>query len=106
MQRFFGARLLSTLRIEITRNKRIAASQSPPSFAQVSDVPNMSFTVGYANASWTLRADIVSSYVCRLLSYMDAKGNTRCVAERGDAKPEDASFLGLQSGYLRRAAGR
>jgi len=73
---------------------------------QVSDVPNLSFTVGYANASWTLRADIISSYVCRLLGHMDSKGYTRCVPERGDAKPEDASFLGLQSGYLRRAAGR
>mmetsp|Transcript_9884 Transcript_9884/g.23281 ORF Transcript_9884/g.23281 Transcript_9884/m.23281 type:complete len:504 (+) Transcript_9884:176-1687(+) len=72
----------------------------------ISDVPCMSFTVGYANASWTLRADIISSYVCRLLSYMDTKQYTSCVAERGDTKPEDAPFLGLQSGYLRRAAAR
>ena len=41
-------------------------------------VPNCAFTVGYSNISWTLRADLVSEYVCRLLDHMDANGYRRC----------------------------
>lgn len=36
-----------------------------------SDVPNLVSTFGYVNASWTLRADLTSEYVCRLLNHMD-----------------------------------
>ncbi len=39
-----------------------------------SGIPNMSQTFGYINASWTLRADLTSEYVCRLLNYMDEVG--------------------------------
>ena len=38
----------------------------------LSDVPNFAFTLGYTNASWTLKADLISEYVCRLLNHMDA----------------------------------
>ena len=37
-------------------------------------IPNFAFTVGYTNASWTLKADLVSAFVCRLLRYMDNRG--------------------------------
>ncbi|HEX8688790.1 MAG TPA: NAD(P)/FAD-dependent oxidoreductase, partial [Solirubrobacterales bacterium] len=47
----------------------------------LSGVPNFAFTVGYTNASWTLKADLTSEYVCRLLSHMDAHGYSRCVPE-------------------------
>lgn len=46
----------------------------------LSDVPTMAFTMGYINASWTLRADLVSEYVCRLLNCMDARGYDTVVA--------------------------
>lgn len=36
-----------------------------------SGIPNMAQTFGYINASWTLRADLTSEYVCRLLNHMD-----------------------------------
>ena len=39
----------------------------------LSGVPNMAFTIGYTNASWTLKADLVSEFVCRVLNYMDAQ---------------------------------
>jgi monooxygenase len=29
-------------------------------------MPNMAFTIGYTNASWTLKADLVSEFVCRV----------------------------------------
>ena len=37
-----------------------------------SDIPNMAIVFGYLNASWTLKADIVSEYTCRILNHMDA----------------------------------
>ena len=37
----------------------------------VSDVPNLASSFGYINASWTLRADLICEYVCRLLNHMD-----------------------------------
>ncbi len=43
----------------------------------LSDVPNFFFTLGYTNASWTLKADLVIDYVCRLLAHMDQHGYQR-----------------------------
>ena len=40
-------------------------------------MPNMAFTIGYTNASWTLKADLVSEFACRVLNYMDANGFDR-----------------------------
>src|ERR1700752_131786 len=40
----------------------------------LSGLPNMIYTVGYTNASWTLKADLVSEFVCRVLNYMAANG--------------------------------
>jgi cation diffusion facilitator CzcD-associated flavoprotein CzcO len=39
-----------------------------------SGVPNMAWVFGYLRASWTLRADLVSQFVCRLLNHMTEKG--------------------------------
>jgi cation diffusion facilitator CzcD-associated flavoprotein CzcO len=36
-------------------------------------VPNMAWVFGYFRASWTLRADLVADFVCRLLNHMKAK---------------------------------
>jgi cation diffusion facilitator CzcD-associated flavoprotein CzcO len=33
-------------------------------------VPNMAWVFGYFRASWTLRADLVGDFVCRLLNHM------------------------------------
>ena len=37
-------------------------------------VPNMVWVFGYFRASWTLRADLVGDFVCRLLNHMRSKG--------------------------------
>jgi cation diffusion facilitator CzcD-associated flavoprotein CzcO len=37
-------------------------------------VPNMAWVFGYFRASWTLRADLVADFVCRLLDHMRRKG--------------------------------
>jgi cation diffusion facilitator CzcD-associated flavoprotein CzcO len=52
-------------------------------------VPNMAWVFGYFRASWTLRADLVGDFVCRLLNHMDAKG-VRYVAPA--PRPADAGM--------------
>ena len=42
--------------------------------AMFSGVPNMAWVFGYFRASWTLRADLLAEFVCRLLQHMDARG--------------------------------
>jgi monooxygenase len=69
----------------------------------LSDLPNAVFTFGYTNASWTLRADLTSEFVCRLLNYMDEHGyDTVIPQEPGDAV-ERRPFVDLSSGYVLRA---
>jgi len=68
----------------------------------LSGVPNLTFTFGYTNSSWTLKADLVSEYAVRLLRYLDRHGYDQCVPvsdDRGDAGP----MLNFQSGYVQRA---
>jgi cation diffusion facilitator CzcD-associated flavoprotein CzcO len=66
-------------------------------------VPNLAFAIGYTNASWTLRVDLVSAYVCRLLNRMAARGEDVVVPEA----PDDAHrepLIDLSAGYVRRGA--
>ena len=37
----------------------------------LSGVPNMAISLGYTNASWTLKCDLTCEYVCRLLNHME-----------------------------------
>lgn len=46
-------------------------------------VPNLAYVFGYFRASWTLRADIISDFVCGLLAHMDSLGATMVVPEIG-----------------------
>ncbi len=52
------------------------------------DVPNLVWVFGYFRAAWTLRADLISAYVCRVLRYMD-EHNLRIVLPQ--LRPEDQS---------------
>ena len=68
----------------------------------LSGVPNFAYTVGYTNASWTLKADLVVDYVCRLLDHMDRRGVRKVVAER-DASVGEMPFIDFNAGYVLRA---
>ena len=48
------------------------------------DVPNLASVFGYTNASWTLKADLVCEYVCRLLNHMDRSGYRQCTPRNDD----------------------
>jgi cation diffusion facilitator CzcD-associated flavoprotein CzcO len=68
----------------------------------ISGVPNFAMVIGYTNASWTLKADLVNRYVCRLLEHMEANGYDVATPV---APPEGATlpFLDLASGYVQRS---
>lgn len=73
----------------------------------VEGVPNLAVVFGYTNASWTLKADLASEYVCRLIKHMDRKGYSRVVArDHEGCMTQDTVMGGLRSGYIRRAADR
>ena len=67
-----------------------------------SDVPNMATVFGYLNASWTLKADIVSEYVCRVLKHMDATGST-IARPTLDRELTEQELFDFSSGYITRA---
>jgi monooxygenase len=68
-----------------------------------SDVPNLAFAVGYTNASWTLKCDLTSAYVCRLLNYMTEHAYTQCVPRRNDPALKEEPIINFSSGYVQRA---
>ena len=69
-------------------------------------IPNLSFVFGYTNASWTLKADLICEYVCRLLNYMDKHGFKQATPHLQDSSVEDLPLLDLSSGYVLRAMDR
>ena len=72
----------------------------------LSDIPNFVLAAGYTNASWTLKCDLTSKYVCRMLNHMDKKGFAYCVPRNRDPAMERVSFLDLASGYVDRSIDR
>jgi cation diffusion facilitator CzcD-associated flavoprotein CzcO len=69
----------------------------------LSDVPNLAGVFGYINNSWTLKADLICSFVCRLLNLMEKKG-MRQVTPRSRDETAVAPFVeGFSSGYIQRA---
>ena len=69
----------------------------------LSGVPNMASVFGYINASWTLKADLICEYVCRLLNYMDSKGARMVTPNRKGAKAVAQFVVKFSSGYMQRA---
>jgi cation diffusion facilitator CzcD-associated flavoprotein CzcO len=69
----------------------------------LSDLPNFAFTVGYTNSSWTLKADLVADYVCRILNEMDATGSNVVVPRNDDPTMETGPLLDFRAGYVLRA---
>ncbi|MGQ0586995.1 MAG: flavin-containing monooxygenase [Gammaproteobacteria bacterium] len=69
----------------------------------VSDVPNMAFAVGYTNASWTLKCDLVAGFTCRLLNHMEKHGYRQCTARRTDPDIRGEPIIDFSSGYVQRS---
>jgi cation diffusion facilitator CzcD-associated flavoprotein CzcO len=68
-----------------------------------SDVPNLALATGYTNASWTLKCDLTSAFVCRLINHMDARGYTQCCPRRSGPTVKERPLLDFTSGYVQRS---
>jgi monooxygenase len=66
-------------------------------------MPNMAFTIGYTNASWTLKADLVSEFVCRVLNYMDANGFDTVEPQHPGNTVDERPLMDFTPGYVLRA---
>ncbi|HYN28499.1 MAG TPA: NAD(P)/FAD-dependent oxidoreductase [Dermatophilaceae bacterium] len=73
--------------------------------ALLEGVPNLALCMGYTNNSWTLRADLTATYVCRLLRHLRDRGwasaTPRFDEPPGPPGPPEP-ILNLTSGYIRR----
>jgi cation diffusion facilitator CzcD-associated flavoprotein CzcO len=100
-----GLRLLAFGGIELTVDGR--SVELPKTMAykgmMLSDVPNFVFTIGYTNASWTLKADLVAEYTMRLLRHMDSHGYTQFVPTNEDPSVTGRPLLDFQAGYVLRS---
>ena len=69
----------------------------------LSGVPNFIFSIGYTNASWTLKCDLTSEYACRLLNHMDANGHRKAVPVNDDPSVVAEPIIDFSSGYVQRS---
>jgi cation diffusion facilitator CzcD-associated flavoprotein CzcO len=72
--------------------------------AMLDGVPNLAFAIGYTNASWTLKCDLTSQFVRRLLDHMEARVATSVMPQAPAASTDEPPILDLTSGYVQRAA--
>ncbi|MGA2342600.1 MAG: NAD(P)/FAD-dependent oxidoreductase [Steroidobacteraceae bacterium] len=72
--------------------------------AMFSGIPNLATVIGYTNASWTLKCELVCRFLCRLLNYMEKQGHEICVPRNEDASLREEPWLNLTSGYVRRVS--
>ncbi|MEU6576970.1 NAD(P)/FAD-dependent oxidoreductase [Streptomyces sp. NPDC046805] len=100
------------LRVQIAGGARIEVDERPVNTRDhviykgvlLDGVPNLAIVLGYTNASWTLKADMASEYISRLLTYMDERDFTEVtpVATDADRAAESAMGDSLTSGYIAR----
>ncbi len=102
------------LELEVLGGARFSVDGEPVDFAQTwtykglgySGVPNLVSTFGYINASWTLRADLIAEYACRLINEMDRTGTRQfmpTLRPAEQAMPARDWIEGFPAGYMTRA---
>ena len=69
----------------------------------LSGVPNFAYCIGYTNASWTLKADLASQYVCRIIARLDRNGGGYAVPHNDDPSVGEEPLIDFSSGYVQRA---
>mgnify|MGYP003575755561 CR=1 FL=1 len=85
--------------------KPVEASQSLSyKGMMLSGVPNLAMSMGYTNASWTLKCELIARQVCRILNHMRASGEEVCVPVHEGGTGDTRPAIDLSSGYVRRAA--
>ncbi|MCB9586138.1 MAG: NAD(P)/FAD-dependent oxidoreductase [Polyangiaceae bacterium] len=71
--------------------------------AMLQDVPNLAMVFGYTNSSWTLKADLILDYFCRVMNHMQKSGQQVCTPTADGSVEDGGPFLNLNSGYVKRA---
>ena len=70
----------------------------------IEDIPNFLWVFGYVNAPWTLKCDIASRYVCRLMKHMDANGyKVATPTDNANNRMEEGALDSFEAGYAQRA---
>ena len=101
------------LRLAISGKIKLSLAGEPVDLSQryyykgcmYSNLPNLATVFGYLNASWTLRADINSEFVCRVLNHMRATGTdlaTPVLTSQAEAALVDDDLFDFSSGYIQR----
>jgi len=101
------------LRVQLMGGARLFVDGQPIALADTvaykgmmySGVPNLASIFGYTNASWTLKAELIAQYVCRLVNHMNTHGYDTCVPQLRPHEHAELPAIGLTSGYIQRAAG-
>lgn len=71
--------------------------------ALMENVPNFAMVFGYTNSSWTLKGDLIGSYVARLVQHMDKKGVRQVTPRDVNATKTKQPFINnMSSGYIQR----
>lgn len=69
----------------------------------LSGVPNAVMSLGYTNASWTLKCELIADYVCRLLNHMTDHGHSECRPRDPGAAVDAVPLIDFNAGYITRA---
>lgn len=95
--------MLGGMELEVDGEEIDPASTVAYKGMMLSGVPNLVFTVGYTNASWTLKADLVADYLQRLLHHLDRYGYDHVTPLRPADDVELRPLIDLTSGYVQRS---
>ena len=90
--------------VELKVDGRIVDSGAALSYMgmMTSGVPNFASVFGYINASWTLKADLICAYVCRLLNFMERRGVRQVMPASNDETAATPFVEHFSSGYIQR----
>jgi hypothetical protein len=69
----------------------------------IGGVPNFALAIGYTNASWTLKSDLICRYVTRLVNHMDAHGYRQAMPRPPATALPAEPLMNLTSGYVLRS---
>ena len=100
-----GLNLLALGGIEIAVDDREVSLPETMTYKGMmfSDVPNLAVSIGYTNASWTLKCDLTCEYVCRLLNHMREHGYAYCTPTNHDPSITPEPMIDFSSGYVQRS---
>ncbi|MFK8029625.1 MAG: flavin-containing monooxygenase [Gammaproteobacteria bacterium] len=99
-----NAEVFSGIRFEVDGNVVDPSRTYCYKGMMLSGMPNLAFSVGYTNASWTLKSDLIGEYVCRLINHMEDNAFDYCVPKVPPEGLDEEPLLDFTSGYVLRVS--